>query len=49
MKRERAEPDPRTPEGLEAHRTGLAERPAPEGPPAVEMVAEAAGRRSRCG
>ena len=34
-------PDPRTPEGLEAHRTGLSERPTPEGPPPVEMVAEA--------
>jgi acetyl esterase/lipase len=38
------EPDPRTPEGLAAHRTGLSKRPTPEGPPAVEMVAEAAGR-----
>lgn len=38
-------PDPRTPEGLEAHRTGLAERPAPEGPPAEEVIAEAAGRQ----
>jgi acetyl esterase len=38
-------PDPRTAEGLEAHRTGLSERPAPEGPPAVEMVAAAAGRQ----
>lgn len=38
-------PDPRTPEGLEAQRTGLSERPEPEGPPAVEMVAEAAGRQ----
>jgi acetyl esterase len=37
-------PDPRTPEGLEAQRTGLAERPTPEGPPAVAMVAEAEGR-----
>lgn len=37
-------PDPRTPEGLEAHRTGLSKRPRAAGPPAVEMVAEAAGR-----
>jgi acetyl esterase len=39
------EPDPRTPEGLEAHRTGLSERPVPEGPPAEEMTAEAGGRQ----
>lgn len=39
------DPDPRTPEGLEALRTGLSERPAVEGPPAVEMVAEAGGRQ----
>jgi acetyl esterase len=45
MKGGRPEPDPRTPEGLEAHRTGLSERPEPEGPPAVEMVAEAGGRQ----
>jgi acetyl esterase len=38
-------PDPRTPEGLEAHRTGLSERPAAEGPPAEEMIAEAEGRQ----
>jgi acetyl esterase/lipase len=38
-------PDPRTAAGLEAHRTGLSKRPTPEGPPAVEMVAEAAGRQ----
>lgn len=38
-------PDPRTPEGLEAQRTGLAERPAPEGPPAEEVIAEAGGRQ----
>lgn len=38
-------PDPRTPEGLEAHRTGLSKRPTPEGPPAVEMIAEAGGRQ----
>jgi acetyl esterase len=38
-------PDPRTPEGLEAHRTGLSERPAPEGPPAEEVIAEAEGRQ----
>ena len=38
-------PDPSTPGGLEAHRTGLSPRPAPDGPPAVEVVAEADGRR----
>jgi acetyl esterase/lipase len=37
--------DPSTPEGLEAHRTGLSERPTPDGPPAEELVAEAAGRQ----
>jgi acetyl esterase len=37
--------DPSTPEGLEAHRAGLSERPTAEGPPAVEMVAEAEGRQ----
>ncbi len=45
MTGDREGPDPRTPEGLEAHRTGLSERPTPEGPPAVEMVAESAGRQ----
>lgn len=40
-----AEVDPSTPEGLEAHRTGLSRRPAPDGPPAEEVVAEADGRR----
>jgi acetyl esterase/lipase len=44
MKGGRPAPDPRTPEGLEAHRAGLSKRPTPEGPPAVEMVAEAVGR-----
>jgi acetyl esterase/lipase len=44
MTRGKKGPDPRTPEGLEAHRTGLSKRPTPEGPPAVEMVAEAEGR-----
>jgi acetyl esterase/lipase len=44
MKAGRPEPDPRTAEGLAAHRTGLSERPQPEGPAAVEMVAEAEGR-----
>jgi acetyl esterase/lipase len=44
MKGGRPEPDPRTPEGLEAHRTGLSKRPNLEGPPAVEMIAEADGR-----
>jgi len=39
------EVDPSTPEGLEAHRTGLSVRPTPDGPPAEEMVAEAGGRR----
>jgi acetyl esterase len=44
MKAGRPAPDPRTPEGLEAHRTGLIERPTPDGPPAEAMVAEAGGR-----
>jgi acetyl esterase len=39
------EVDPSTPEGLEAHRTGLSVRPTPEGPPAEEVVAEADGHR----
>jgi hypothetical protein len=30
--------DPGTPEGLEAHRTGLSERPVPEGPSPEEDV-----------
>jgi acetyl esterase/lipase len=38
------EVDPSTPEGLEAHRTGLSERPTPDGPPPEGVVAEAAGR-----
>ncbi len=37
--------DPRTPEGLEAHRTGLSVRPTADGPPAEEVVAEADGRQ----
>jgi acetyl esterase/lipase len=45
MTRDEEGPDPRTPEGLAAHRTGLSERPTAEGPAAVEMVAEAAGRQ----
>jgi acetyl esterase/lipase len=40
-----AEIDPRTPEGLAAHRAGLSVRPTPDGPPAEEAVAEADGRR----
>jgi acetyl esterase/lipase len=43
--RGRPEVDPSTPRGLEAHRTGLSKRPDPEGPPAVEVVAEAGGRQ----
>jgi acetyl esterase len=39
------EVDPSTPEGLEAHRSGLSVRPTPDGPPAEETVAEAEGRR----
>jgi acetyl esterase/lipase len=38
-------PDPSTPEGLRQARNGLPARPAPLGPPAIERVAEAAGRR----
>jgi acetyl esterase len=38
-------PDPRTPEGLRQARAGLTPRPAPPGPPAVERVVEAGGRR----
>ncbi len=45
MKAGRPAPDPRTPEGLESHRTGLSKRPAPDGPPAVEVIAEAGGRQ----
>jgi acetyl esterase len=44
MTRDEDGPDPSTPEGLEAQRTGLAERPTAEGPPAVEMIAAAEGR-----
>ena len=40
-----AEVDPSTPEGLEAHRAGLSQRPTPDGPPAEEVVAEVGGRR----
>ncbi len=43
--RGRTGPDPSTPAGLEAHRTGLSERPTPEGPPGVAMLAEAEGRQ----
>jgi len=39
------EVDPSTPEGLEAHRTGLSTRPTPDGPPAEEVLAEAGGRQ----
>jgi acetyl esterase len=39
------EVDPSTPEGLEAHRSGLSTRPTPDGPPAEEVLAEADGRR----
>ncbi len=39
------EVDPSTPEGLEAHRTGLSARPTPDGPPPEEVVAEAGGRQ----
>jgi acetyl esterase/lipase len=37
--------DPSTPEGLQAHRTGLSERPVPDGPAPEEAIAEAGGRR----
>lgn len=37
------EVDPSTPEGLEAHRTGLSRRPTPDGPPPEEVLAEAGG------
>jgi acetyl esterase/lipase len=40
-----AEVDPSTPEGLEAHRTGLSQRPTPDGPPAEAVLAEAGGRQ----
>ncbi|HEY2477562.1 MAG TPA: alpha/beta hydrolase [Solirubrobacterales bacterium] len=36
--------DPSTPEGLQAHRTGLTPRPAPDGPAAEEAQATAGGR-----
>ncbi|HEY2006354.1 MAG TPA: alpha/beta hydrolase [Solirubrobacteraceae bacterium] len=38
-------PDPTTPEGLREARAGLSVRPTPPGPPAVERLAEVAGRR----
>jgi acetyl esterase len=38
-------PDPRTPEGLRRHRTGLFPRPTPPGPPPVELLAEAGGHQ----
>jgi acetyl esterase len=40
-----AQPDPSTPEGLQQARASLTDRPAPPGPPAVEQLAEVAGRR----
>ena len=40
-----AEPDPSTPDGLEEARASLPFRPPPPGPPAVEELVEAAGRR----
>jgi acetyl esterase/lipase len=39
------EVDPRTPEGLEAHRKGLSVRPTPDAPPAEELIAEVDGRQ----
>jgi acetyl esterase/lipase len=39
------EVDPRTPEGLEAHRMGLSVRPTADGPPAEAVSAEADGRQ----
>jgi acetyl esterase len=39
------QPDPSTPEGLQEARARLSVRPAPPGPPAVERIVEAAGRR----
>jgi acetyl esterase len=39
------QPDPSTPSGLQEARAGLSAPPAATGPPAVEAVAEAAGRR----
>jgi acetyl esterase/lipase len=41
----RSQPDPSTPDGLRAARASLPVRPAPPGPPAVEQLAEAAGRQ----
>jgi acetyl esterase/lipase len=38
-------PDPSTPDGLRQARAGLTPRPTPPGPPAVELLAEAAGRQ----
>lgn len=38
-------PDPSTPEGLQQARAGLPARAMPPGPPAVERVVEAGGRR----
>jgi acetyl esterase len=39
------QPDPSTPEGLQEARAGLPVRATPPGPPAVERLVEAAGRR----
>lgn len=39
------QPDPSTPKGLQEARATLSVRPAPAGPPALERVAAAAGRR----
>jgi acetyl esterase len=41
----RSQPDPTTPEGLRQARAGLPVPPTPPGPPAVERLAEVAGRR----
>ena len=41
----RPQPDPSTPEGLQQARAGLTVRAAAPGPPAVELLAEAAGRQ----
>ncbi|HVV91042.1 MAG TPA: hypothetical protein VHB53_11155, partial [Solirubrobacterales bacterium] len=40
-----SEPGPSTPEAMREMRAGQTERPAPHGPPPLEMLAEAAGRQ----
>jgi acetyl esterase len=45
MDKAMSEPGPATPEAMREMRAGLVERPAPHGPPPVELLAEADGRQ----